>query len=437
MFFNCYSEYTLNDDGLDDGGDEIAATKFTGREGTIYLIDAAKFVNDPEKSIVENEDQFRLCLECIEADMLKNILINAKDLVSVVFYNTLHSPPSKAPSAESEDVSQALGRDNCAVFIPLSPLSTELVRYFKNFRESLDFFDFKTTHGSTNESHFKDALWLCSRLLIRCNYKLIFSKIVLFTNNELPHTDRDAEHQAFVHAKDLYDNNINVELVPMVDEFDFEHFYKDFLSTVSGEDSDSFQPFNPIDKKTSLLNRTFQSDDYRRACLRHLKFELSDGVAMSCDVYSLSRAARKPNSIKVFREDRTKVVVTKRSYYILGQSPADVTDVDDPEQAVPARAIPPGEQFKCQNICGREIIFKPGEIVQMKSLQSPGLRLLGFKPMTTLKSRWMIKHSLFLYPNEKSIEGSTTLFRSMWHKCLEKQVYVLCALTARRGMAPK
>lgn len=258
-------------------------TAFTGREGTIYLIDAGKYANAPDKNIVENEEQFRLCLECIEADLLKSILIHPRDLVSVVFYNTLHNPPPSTTLTEGEDMS--LVQNNCAIFIPLKPLSKDLIQYFKNFRESDDFFGFVQKYGSSNESTFCDALWLCSRLNIRCNYKLMNSKILLFTNNELPHLNGTQEQQkAFVLAKDLFENDINVELVPMVDEFDVEPFYKEFLSAVLGIEQDQFRCHGPVDQRFQLLNRLYRAN-YRKSCLRHVNFELADSVAMACDIY--------------------------------------------------------------------------------------------------------------------------------------------------------
>lgn len=242
------------------------------------------------------------------------------------------------------------------------------------------------------------------------------------------------QQQAFVQAKDLSDNNISIDLVPIVDEFDYEPFYKEFLCQVCGIEESQFRPTSPKDQKYSLLNRQYNSN-FRKACLRHLNFELSDGVAMSCDIYSFSRTARKPNTVKMYRDDTTKVVVGKRSFYVEGQDAAnEAMDVDD---EVPQRQIPPGEQYKSQNICGKQIIFRPGELVQLKSLQSPGLRLLGFKPMEQLQPRWMIKRCMFLYPNDKKINGSATLFRALWRKCLEKRKYALCTLTTRRDLPPK
>lgn len=410
----------MNDNIEDFGdGDENVFSSFTGREGTIYLIDV---------TIFEDVEHFQVCLECIEADLLKRILINSRDLVSVIFYNTEHSPPPSAELTDGEDMTAVVPK-NCAVFIPLKPLSKDLIQYFKNFKESDDYFNFRQTYGTSNESCFSEALWLCSRLIIRCNYRLINAQIVLFTNNELPHTFGTTEQQeAFTRANDLNENNVSVDLVPLVDEFDYEPFYKEFLCTVHGEPLDQFTvPDLPVDQRYKYINRVHQSN-YRKACMRHINFELVEGLSFSCDIYSLTRSAKKPNSVTMFRENK-EVIVAKRSYYVGERNPENAAEV------VECKVLT-SQLYKSQVICGKEILFSPEELITIKSIQSTGLRLLGFKPIEQLKPRWMIKHCLFMYPNEK-IKGSTVLFRALWQKCLEKQKYALCVITLRRFTPPK
>lgn len=408
-------------DGIEDadGGEENVLPTFNGREGTIYLIDA---------SIFEDVEQFRLCLDCIEADLLKSILINSRDLVSVVFYNTQNSPPPTEQLTDGEDTTTNVP-SNCAVFIPLKPLSKQLIQYFKNFRESEELFNFAQTHGTSNGSSFSDALWLCSRLIMRCNYKLFFSKIILFTNNEQPHMPgTQEERQAHVRAKDLNDNNISVDVVPMIDNFNLEPFYKEFLSVVEDIDPEQYRYNEPVDKRFKLLNRIYRPN-YRKSCLRHLNLELIDDVSMSCNVYSLARNTKKPNAVKMFRENK-EVVVSKRSYYVAERNRED-------ESEIVQHNVLTNKSYKSQVICGKDILFSPEEIIEMKSIQKPGLRLLGFKPLDQLKPRWMIKNCLFLYPDEEKIVGSTTLFRALWEKCLEKQRYALCSIAMRRSTSPK
>lgn len=398
---------------VEDGEEDTlnSYNSFTGRGSVIYLIDAH----------IDNDDQFRLCLDCIEADLLKNILINPRDLVSVVFYNTHKNPPPSTQLTEGEDTNTVVP-PNCAIFIPLKPLSKDLIQYFKNFHESDDFFNFRGLYGSSNGSYFSEALWLCSRLIMRCNYRLFDSKIILFTNNELPHSVGE-QQQAFIRARDLYDNQISVDLVPLVDEFDLDPFFKEFLSAVEGTEPEEFRCDLPIDQRFKLINRLHRRN-YRKSCLRHINFEFVNDVSMSCDIFSLTRNAKKPNSVKILRENK-EVVLAKRSYFVYEENS------ENPVKVLTSQLC------KSQEICGKPILFSPEEIIAMKTIQAPGLRLLGFKPLNRLKQRWMIKHSWFLYPNEKRIGGSTILFRALWEKCLEKQKYALCTIILRRCTPPK
>lgn len=180
----------------------------------------------------------------------------------------------------------------------------------------------------------------------------------------------------------------------------------------------------------------------RKACQRHINFELADSVSLSCDIYSLTRSAHKPNSISMMRENK-EVLVGTRVHFVQEANPnnADVDNQDNVESVERVRIIPrevlPGQMFKSQTICGKEILFSLEEMRAFKDIESTGLRLIGFKSLKQLKPRWMVRHCLFLYPNEKKVNGSTKLFRALWQKCLQKEKYALCTLTERRGRPPK
>lgn len=431
-----FSSYVPND-GIEEAGDMEAFEGFKGRQGVIYLIDAGKYEDYPKKSIVENDERFRLCLDCVEADMLNVILNKPKCLVSVVFYNTVHSPKPNALFVDDDSIA-TLVPPNCALFIPMKPITMQLIQYFKNFKESVDLFNFKGDYGSSNGSSFSEALWLCSRLILQSNYKLVSSEIILATNNELPHPDHSREQDnAFERAKDLCANNVTIYMLPIdtgnEDEFDVEPFYKEFISKVHGIEEEQFQCFVPDDQRCRLINRE-QRSNHKTSCLRHLNFELADGLAMACNVYSLTKTARKPATVKMLRENK-EIVVGKRIHYV--DQLNGIEDQNPNEDIEMQPRVLPGDLYKSQVICGKEITFAPDDYIKMKCMQTPGLRLVGFKPLKELKERWMTKHCLFLYPNETKINGSTQLFRSLWQKCLEKEKYALCTLIVRRATLPK
>ena len=65
------------------------------------------------------------------------------------------------------------------------------------------------------------------------------------------------------------------------------------------------------------------------------------------------------------------------------------------------------------------------------------MKLLGFKPISSLKPYMFVKPGHFLYPDEKNIEGSTTLFGSLLTKCLEKKKFMLIEIIPRANTSPR
>lgn len=400
-------------------------------------------------------------------------MINANDLVSVVFYNTEKSPAPNEIFCNDDALPVDVVPKNCAVLIPLMQMNKEVIQYFKNFRESVDFFDFLNKYGVSDTSSFSEALWLCSRTFIRCSRQLVNSKIILFTANDQPHMPGSQQlQQTFIRAEDLKMTNTTIDLVPLVendDDFDMELFYIEFLCAVNGiEDKDEFRWHKPSDQRYLLENRLYRRN-YRKNCLRHIKWELGDGLAIGCDVHSFTRSALKPTAIKIDRATND-VIISKRSQVAITSTETINADVDVAASAVSVAAsavsVPdsgigssgnairvnsqpqieneinetkamPGQIYKSQSVCGSDILFNLEEMTNLKSIMHPGIRLLGFKPITTLKTRWFVKHHCFLYPDESKIKGSTKLFRALWERCMEKEKYALCVITMQRKSTPR
>lgn len=319
--------------------------------------------------------------------------------------------------------------ENTAIFMPLRPLDKEPIQYFKHFKDSIDFFDFENRYGQSKASKFSEALWLCSRHFMHCSYKLMNSTIYIFTNNEEPHSSVSSElQQTFLRAKDLHDNDVSVVLVPLIDEFDVDKFYKEFLCTVEDIDPEGFRYVPPAEQRDYLINRVYQRD-YRKNCLRHIKFTLNDGLDIGCGVYGFTKSAKIPNAVKMFR-DTNETVISKRNYVAEEYN-------EENETFEFTRKMLPGETFKCQEIGGKEIIFSSEELTKIQSLNVPGLTLLGFKPLEILPLRYLSKKVAFLYPDENTIKGSAKLFRALWEKCHEKNKFALCVLTYRRKVPPR
>ena len=56
---------------------------------------------------------------------------------------------------------------------------------------------------------------------------------------------------------------------------------------------------------------------------------------------------------------------------------------------------------------GEKIPLNSDEMKKIKSLETPGLRLMGFKPRSYLKLYHNYRSSYFLYPDEERVKGSS------------------------------
>ncbi|XP_050071922.1 X-ray repair cross-complementing protein 6 [Anopheles maculipalpis] len=400
----------------DDEEDEQEEV-FAGRSGLILTVDCSDYMFVQEG---ESDSRFVQVLHIIEAMMRNKVVTNETDLIGVVFYNTKNNP---APETEEELQPGLVAPRQCAIYLPLGTTSVETIRKVRGMRESKDLFDFDTKYGHAEGTSLSNVLWLCSRMFSHCGYKLSQSTIVLFTGNDMPHDSSTSEYQqALVKARDLQQKEIFVELVPMSGNFDCDKFYKEFLCTVLGEDMADFVP--PVYEKSRdrLLYRLFVKS-YKKRSMAHLKWYLADDLALGVNVYSLRRSPRYPKKVRLMRSTN-EVIVTKRVHM------SSTINEDGAEEE--SKVILPGEQRKSITIGGEKVSFKSEEVAHIKQLLQPGLRLLGFKPSSVIDIAYHLRSCLFLYPNEGYINGSTTLFRALYEKCLEKNQVAFCMLIMRR-----
>lgn len=85
---------------------------------------------------------------------------------------------------------------------------------------------------------------------------------------------------------------------------------------------------------------------------------------------------------------------------------------------------------------GRRVDFEKAEMTKIKVLYRPGLTLiglislsfvhtcsqLGFKPISSLKVYYNLKHASFVYPEDEFIQGSTVAFAALLDRMLHLRV---------------
>lgn len=192
-----------------------------------------------------------------------------------MFYNTEKSPP---PIGE-KDTSATVETKNIAMFLNIKGVCADSIKFIRRYKEN-EINDFPDVYGhcETNANCLNDAIWIASKMLRGCDYKLKESRILVLTDNSSPFQhDSYEERNAFKKAEDLRDSGITVTVVPMSDSFSGDPFYSQFIATVFDSDLSEIQAdlSNPSQQREHLLLRVFQKE-FTKRCNSRVKFHLGE-----------------------------------------------------------------------------------------------------------------------------------------------------------------
>ena len=62
---------------------------------------------------------------------------------------------------------------------------------------------------------------------------------------------------------------------------------------------------------------------------------------------------------------------------------------------------------------GEKVKMTPDDVKQIKFFDTVGMKLMGFKPKNYLKVYHNVKHSYFIYPDEKRVTGSSQVLDAL------------------------
>ncbi|EGG22548.1 ATP-dependent DNA helicase [Cavenderia fasciculata] len=233
--------------------------------------------------------------------------------------------------------------------------------------------------SAKKEFAFGDVLWTCSTMFSNCNVKIAHKRIFLFTNEDNPNQGNDNLRTiSFQRAKDLSDLGIEIELFAMNkneddDTFDFGKFYQNIIFYQDGEYIDKIDASSKFEALRARLKRK----EFKKRSLGKIPFYIGNNpntVPIACQIY----------------------------YY-----------------------------------GGEPVVFSKEEVEKIKSIDRQGMVLMGFKPANTIKRQQTIKHMSFLFPDEKTVKGSTVTLNALIDKMIELDRVAICKFLPRAGTLPR
>ncbi|XP_072190304.1 X-ray repair cross-complementing protein 6 [Excalfactoria chinensis] len=390
----------------EEGLETVADSRFSGRDSLIFLVDASKAMFEPYEN-GEADTPFDMTMQCIRNVYTSKIISSDKDLLSVVFYGT----ESNKNCADFKHVYVLQELDN-----PGAKRVLELDQYKGDEGRVL----FRETFGHNADYSLGEALWACSNLFSDVRVRLSHKRIMLFTNEDNPHANDSAKAKlARTRAGDLRETGIILDLMHLKKPggFDISLFYRDIINIAEDEDLG----IHPDESgKLEHLMKKVRAKETRKRALVRINLYLNKDLSFSVGVYNLIQKAYKPYPVKLYRETNEPVKTKTRVF-----------------NGKTGSLLLPSDTKRAQTYGNRQIVMEKEETEEVKRFDSPGLYLIGFKPLAMLKQHHHIRPSQFMYPEESLVTGSTTLFNALLMKCLEKEVMALCRYIARRNTPPR
>ncbi|XP_035204792.1 X-ray repair cross-complementing protein 5-like isoform X2 [Stegodyphus dumicola] len=376
-----------------------------GRDAVIFLVDATWEMFQ----VNEEETPFQLSLKCARTTLTNKIISSSKDLIGIVLFGT----------EQTRNTRNNTDFQHIYMFQDLSEPGAEKVLETEELM-SLDGLSFCEKYGHSVDFSLADALWVCGIMFSNCKFSLAHKRILLFTANDNPHEGNpQLQIQAQTKARDLHESDIDIDLMHIHkpnSSFDCSKFYKDIVMI---PDDEVYQMPNAAERFDDLLTRV-RCKDHRKRPLGKLQFTIGEGIKIAFKMYKLVVPTSKPATVKLAKETNQELITVSSTY---------LSDTGE--------LLLPSDIKKYQEYAGKKIYVADYEAKQIRNFGEPGLLLMGFKPKLYLKPHYHLKPSLFLYPDEKSIQGSIRLCLALLIQCLKREYVPICRMIARQNDPPR
>lgn len=395
-------QYDAGED-VDEDDEEGGSWSFGGRTAAVFLIDASAEMFQ-QASGGDEDPAFNRAIKCAHSTLLRKIISSDQDLISVVLFNTREK---KNPTDFANIyILQDLVRPGAEVVLQLEEL----------LQMSASNFDKK--YGHSHSANIHDALRVCQGIFTKCSSKLAGQSILLFTCRDDPHAgDNQKQRQAQKKARDLKEVGISLEILHIGTNFNVKKFYKDLIVLDDSEDDSQEQITlaDPTDRFEELMDRVKRLEHKQRTTGKVI-FTLAPGVEMSVSIYTALRKMNKPYKIKLWKTTNEEVRQMRKEY--LEEN---------------GELLMPSDYVKYQSFGGKKIKFSLDEVRGLKTVYAPGMELLGFKPIDSIMPYFHVRPANFIYPDEKSVQGSNKMFAALLDRCLKKKVAPIVRLIARKN----
>ena len=391
----------------------------------IFLIDCNLSMHQEQK---ENSSQkittpISTILKVMENFLKTKIISNQNDLFGIVLFNTTKSNNEmnfdgvntlfkvEAPNAFNIKRIKIMSL-NCDPEINKMNYKKELNEIFSPIEE-------------ITNSNLNNALWIVHSLLKNYDKKIYKRRIFLFTDNDDPISNIQEKNICIQRAKDMNDSDITIELFPMNFDnkrFNLSNFYAQIIPYNSDEDggNDNLLSIEQCTDRLRELTKRIRQKEIKKRTLGKCPFFLTNNTKIYMNVYS---TVKRSNKGKIYTVDG------KTNKLLKGLNSIQCKDT--------GTELYPEQVGTYQLYGNKRIIFSKEEMNKIKFFEEPGMKLLGFKSIESIKPYYNVHESYFIYPNELFSNGSGTLVDAMIKQMLNKNKCAIVKFVSREGSVVK
>ena len=437
MDFDEISTNTIRTDNNQEGGEldellfldkDFADQQFyPSKECIVFLIDCHPTMHalSEESNITTKTTPISTILKVTENFLKTKIISNQNDLFGMVLFNTAIS--NNEMNFEGINTLFKIAAPDALIIkkIKIMTQNCDPELNENNYKKELNEI-FKPLED-LNKNCLKDTLWIVHSLLKNYDKKSFKRRIFLFTDNDDPITDNQDKNICIQRAKDMSDSDITIELFPMNfngKKFNLSNFFSQIIPANSDDDldggNDNLINIEQCTDRLRELTKRIRQKEIKKRTLGRCPFYLTNNTKIYMNIYS---------SIKKSYKGKVYNVDAKTNKLLKGVN--SIICKDSATELYP-------EQVGTYQLYGnKKIIFSKEEMNKIKFLEEPGMKLMGFKSIDSIKPYYNVRESYFIYPNELFSNGAGKLVDALIKQMANKKKCAIVKFVAREGSVVK
>ena len=428
------SNSVKNDNNQDEGGlDEFLFLEqdfneqqfLPTKECIVFLIDCYSSMHKISSTLSVKTTPLSTILKVTENFLKTKIISNQNDLFGMVLFNT--SITNNEMNFEGINNLFKIAAPNAIIIKKIKILAQNCDPKLNkdNYKKELN--EIFNPINDMSPNCLNNALWLVHSLLKNFDKKSYKRRIFLFTDNDDPITNIQEKNICIQRVKDMSDSDITIELFPMNFDnkrFNLSNFYAQIIPANSDDDldggNDNLLNIEQCTDRLRELTKRIRQKEIKKRTLGRCPFFLTNNTKIYMNVYS---SLRKSYKGKIYNVDaKTNKLLKGVNSIICKDSGAELYP----------------EQVGTYQLYGnKKIMFSKEEMNKIKFLEEPGMKLMGFKSIDSIKPYYNIRESYFIYPNELVSNGAGKLVDALIKQMCNKKKCAIIKFVAREGSTVK